>query len=102
MQKHILIFFLGASFANKVFVFPNSRISEACICHQGWFRKTCTFACVISLKRKTQQKKRAMFFHYVQGDMKKIQLTWMQRKKPAQKVEKVGNAGTPSIIDRNT
>ena len=49
------MFFLAASFPNKAFVFPNNRISEAHICHQGWFRKTCTIACVISRKRKTKQ-----------------------------------------------
>ena len=56
MQKHS--FFLAASFPNKAFVFPNNGISEASICCQGWFRKTCTFACVISLKRMTKQQKK--------------------------------------------
>ena len=52
------LFFLAATFPNKAFVFPNNRISEARICHQDWFRKTCTFAGVISRKRTTKQQKK--------------------------------------------
>ena len=51
------LFYLAASFPNKAFVFPNNGISKVCISCQGWFRKTCTFACVISLKRKTNSRK---------------------------------------------
>ena len=51
-------FFLAASFPNKAFVFPNNRISEACICRQSWFRKTYISACVISRKQKTEQLKK--------------------------------------------
>ena len=45
------VFFLAVSFPKKAFVFPNNRISEACICRQGWFKK-------ISRKRKTKQQKK--------------------------------------------
>ena len=45
------VFFLAMSFPKKAFVFPNSRISEVRICHQGWFKK-------ISRKRKTKQQKK--------------------------------------------
>ena len=51
------LFFLAVSFPNRPFVFANNRISKAHICRQGWFRKTCTFACVISWKRTTKQQK---------------------------------------------
>ena len=47
-----VIFFLATSFPNKAFVFLSNRMSEGRICRQGWFRKTSTFACVISQKRK--------------------------------------------------
>ena len=44
--------FLTGSFLSKqsFCFFLNSRISEAHICHQGWFRKICIFASVISRK----------------------------------------------------
>ena len=45
------VFFLVASVPKKAFVFPNNRISEAHICHQGWFKK-------ISWKWKTKQQKK--------------------------------------------
>ena len=45
------VFFLVVSFPKKAFVFPNNRISEACICCQGWFKK-------ISRKPKTKQQKK--------------------------------------------
>ena len=51
-------FFLLGSFPDKAFVFLNNIISEARICRQGWFRKTCTFVCFISRKQKPKQQKR--------------------------------------------
>ena len=76
-------FYLAASFPNKAFVFPNNGISNVCISRQGWFRKTCTFACVISLKRKTNSRKNygAMFSHEVQGHMQKFNSFGGKKKK---------------------
>ena len=69
-----VVFFLAVSFPNKAFVFPNSKIGEAQICHQGWFRKTWIFACVIS---RTAEK---FVFPLSPRSHAKIQLIWMPKK----------------------
>ena len=52
------VFFWWRPFQTKLLFFPNNRISEAHICCQGWFRKTCTFAVLFfkNKKNKTAEK----------------------------------------------
>ena len=73
MQKHS--FFPGSFLSKESFVFPNNRISEARICHQGWFKK-------ISRKRKTKQQKklRGSFFLLSPRSHAKIELIWTRKK----------------------
>ena len=95
------LFFLAASFPNKDFVFPNNRISEARICRQDWFRKTCTFACVIARKRTTKQQKklRGNVFLLSPTSRAKIYLISRPPKKAAKEVTYMVLAHGPSFMN---
>ena len=71
-------FFLVVSFPKKAFVFPNNRISEACICRQCWLKK-------ISRKQKTKQQKklRDNVFLLSPRSHAKIELIWTRKKNSA-------------------